>query len=415
MARSKKSPEDKPIPEKSEVIEDAVVVDQEASVSDDEASTEANADTNAALSEISDTLSPEDNASDDADLDEDEADEDNPVEDGASDADSSEEIASSETPVVPALAVEKKRSVVPALIGGALCVGLGYAGANFLKPEGWPFPGANTGAIEARFEKLEADLAAAQTRSADLTSELNASQSALSENLTAQIDAIDIAASVAPLQSALKDLSTRVTTVEAAPVAEAVVSPEATAAYERQLADMRALLDAEVARLTDAKIAAEHEEENAAKASAAARLQEAVATGMPFSDILANIEMDVPAALSQHAGAGVASLQVLADEFSSAADIAIVETAKIETPDQTLIDKFLRTQLGMRSLTPQDGMTPDAILSRAEQAIRDIDLQAALDEISTLPDVGQAALADWTARATSRLEVTTALSSMLAQ
>jgi hypothetical protein len=79
------------------------------------------------------------------------------------------------------------------------------------------------------------------------------------------------------------------------------------------------------------------------------------------------------------------------------------------------MDRFLRTQLGLRSLTPKDGTSPDAILSRAEQAVRDNDLNTALTEISTLPDVGQAVMADWVAIAQTRLDVTNALSAMLAQ
>jgi hypothetical protein len=38
-----------------------------------------------------------------------------------------------------------------------------------------------------------------------------------------------------------------------------------------------------------------------------------------------------------------------------------------------------------------------------------------LAEISTLPDVGQAVMADWVATAQTRLDVTNALSAMLAQ
>jgi hypothetical protein len=329
-------------------------------------------------------------------------------------ADVSEDTAAIAPTAEPQVII-KKRGFFPMLVGGVLCACLGYGGANFLKPEGWPFPGANTGDTTARIEALEKTLADAQAREAETATLLEA----LREEITADVDAkladVDIAAQLAPLQGSIEAMSSRLTTVEAAPVAEAIVSPEATAAYETQLAQMQQLLDEEVARLTDAKVAAENEEANAAKASAAARLQEAVATGMPFAAVLENIEVDVPDALRAHADQGVASLQTLADEFSTAADQAIAETAKLPSEDQTILDKFLRTQLGLRSLTPQDGTSADAILSRAEQAIRDIDLQTALTEISTLPEVGQTVLADWTARAQARLSVTSALSSMLAQ
>jgi len=61
-------------------------------------------------------------------------------------------------------------------------------------------------------------------------------------------------------------------------------------------------------------------------------------------------------------------------------------------------------QTGVRSLEPREGNDPDAVLSRAEAAVRAGDLGAALDEITALPDPGQAALADWAATAQTRAD-----------
>ena len=56
----------------------------------------------------------------------------------------------------------------------------------------------------------------------------------------------------------------------------------------------------------------------------------------------------------------------------------------------------------MRSLDPQEGDSPDAILSRAEAALRDGRLTDALAEIGSLPEQGRAELSDWVARAEMR-------------
>lgn len=315
-------------------------------------------------------------------------------------------------------AIVQKRGFVPQLLGGVICVGLGYAGANFIKPEGWPFPGARTEVLQARVSALEAQLTDSQTQAVqmvELIDTVRGEMSAVTTSVDAKISDINLDDALAPVEAALAAVDQRLTAVEAAPVAEAIVSPEATAAYERQLTEMQTLLNSEVARLQDAKAAAENEEANAAKASAISRLQEAITTGQPYDAVLKNLQIDVPAALSAPAAQGVATLQDIAISFGEAADIAIVETAKTDAESQGWMDRFLRTQLGLRSLTPKDGTSPDAVLSRAEQAVRDNDLQSALTEISTLPDVGQAVMADWVAMAQTRLDVTNALSAMLAQ
>ena len=72
------------------------------------------------------------------------------------------------------------------------------------------------------------------------------------------------------------------------------------------------------------------------------------------------------------------------------------------------IGDFFRSQLGMRSLVPREGDSPDAILSRAEAALRDARLGAALAELENLPEGARAALDDWIARATQRQEALSA-------
>ena len=412
MARSKKSPKDI---EKAEVIQDVVTaeVDDAAQIeTGDDVTPDPDLDINGAdddSTEITDDVTA---SQDDAS-----------IEDGAAPTDQSDAADMPQAEIQPQTAADpqvivQKRGFVPLFLGGVLCAGLGYAGANFIKPDGWPFPGSNTNVLQDRLSELETAVSEAQTQTAQMADQLAAARGAFSD-LTTAVDAkiadIDLSSTLAPVETALAAIDQRLTTVEAAPVAEAIVSPEATAAYERQLSEMQALLSSEVARLQDAKVAAENEEASAAKASAVSRLQEAITTGQPYDAILDDLDIEVPSALRAPASQGVATLQSIASTFGEAADLAIVETAKSDTENQGWMDRFLRTQLGLRSLTPQDGASSDAILSRAEQAIRDNDLQTALTEISTLPDVGQAVMTDWAATAQTRLDVTNALSAMLAQ
>ena len=79
------------------------------------------------------------------------------------------------------------------------------------------------------------------------------------------------------------------------------------------------------------------------------------------------------------------------------------------------VSSFLRTQTGLRSLTPRDGNDPDAVLSRAEAALTQGRLADALAELDALPDAALPALKDWTATATLRLSAESAVAALAAQ
>ena len=69
---------------------------------------------------------------------------------------------------------------------------------------------------------------------------------------------------------------------------------------------------------------------------------------------------------------------------------------------------FLQRQLEVRSVAPRDGDDADAILSRAEAALINGQLDLALSELATLPEPAAAAMADWTATAAARQAAVTA-------
>ena len=73
---------------------------------------------------------------------------------------------------------------------------------------------------------------------------------------------------------------------------------------------------------------------------------------------------------------------------------------------------FLRSQLGARSVAPREGDDPDAVLSRAEAALKAGELQTALTEIETLPEEAKAAMSDWITSARMRAQAQSAVNAL---
>ena len=63
-------------------------------------------------------------------------------------------------------------------------------------------------------------------------------------------------------------------------------------------------------------------------------------------------------------------------------------------------------------MVPREGSDPDAVLSRADAAVARGDIAAALAEIAELPERGQAAMADWTARARAWVDASGAVAGL---
>ena len=79
---------------------------------------------------------------------------------------------------------------------------------------------------------------------------------------------------------------------------------------------------------------------------------------------------------------------------------------------------FLRAQVGARSLEAREGDDPDAVLSRAEAALRAGQIETVLAELASLPAEGQAAMKPWIDQAAARqtaLDAISALSSALTE
>jgi hypothetical protein len=332
-----------------------------------------------------------------------------------------------EPQVIRETTVERKGGFFPMLLGGVVAAGLGYGVAAYLSQELWPFETA----AESTFE----DDVRGQLSELDGTlSDLGSRVQSLEEAVPTAVDLSPIEDQIAVVESSMSDVSTgldefggriddlsgRVDALERQPMEQAV-SPEAIAAYERALAELRTEVEAqraEVAQMAQEAVTAEQNAEEQATLAAArtamAEITSAMESGEGYADavsVLSSNGVDVPPALADNANNGVPTLGSLIESFPEASRAALSEarsTAMDGTDGVGRVASFFADQLGARSVAPRDGDNPDAILSRAEALVRSGDIAAALDELAGLPDVAQAALTDWQARAETRLEAKTA-------
>ncbi|WP_088622534.1 COG4223 family protein [Oceanicola sp. 22II-s10i] len=214
---------------------------------------------------------------------------------------------------------------------------------------------------------------------------------------------------VANSQSGLMD---RITEIEKRPITESV-SPDAIRAYEQELERLKQAM-ADQRREVEALIDQARQMEDDASATAEATLRRAALTrilsaldnGSPYSGALNDLReagQDVPEALARNAESGVASMSQLRDGFPEAARLALA-TARAEGNGGGNFFDFLRDQLGARSLEPREGGDADAILSRAEAALKSGRLGDALAELDSLSDGAKAEMSDWIDTATTRHE-----------
>ena len=319
--------------------------------------------------------------------------------------------SASPTSAASSRAAPRSAPVASLIFGGALAAFLGFLAAWV-----WLDRPVDDSALAARIDDLEAEIAAlpAAPEATDL-GPVTEGQAALSSRID------DLAAQLEALGTTQADLDTRLVAVERAPTEGGAVSETAITSLERELAAVRADLDAQTARVEEvasgaaATLAANAEEAEAAEAAAAAEAQAtearaalaqvraALDTGTPYAEPLATLAtagLSAPEALAAPAEAGVPTLAALQSGFPGAARAA-VEAGRAEESDGGLLS-FFDGMTQRRSVTPQEGDSVDAIQSRAEDALRRGALDAALTELDALPESAAAAFADWRAAAETR-------------
>lgn len=230
--------------------------------------------------------------------------------------------------------------------------------------------------------------------------------------------------------------------VEEAREAAAQITEDAFRAEQNALADFRSELQASLDQVQAEVVAAEEKaaeisekafaaEEEAQRAELSAKAVTAIGQvtaalesgggyAGPLADAQSAVAFDVPAVIADNALTGVATLAVLQEEFPEAARSALGNAIRADTGESATdrIASFLRVQAGVRSLAPREGNDPDAVLSRAEAALRMGDITGTLTELDALPETGQAAMSEWRALAETRLaalEAAAALTQQLSQ
>ena len=326
-----------------------------------------------------------------------------------------------ETPVA-APASEPRRSgsaFWPLVLGGLVAGIIGFALAEYdvLGTRG------DSDALRATLDDQQARLSALEEAEAPAAPDLSGMDD-LSARVDSATESADAATSeLAALSDRLATLEQRLTTLEDRPMPDGGSLGD-TAAYERELANLQDAVErqnAEVAQLLENAQAAEEQsaatEARARIRTALAEVRDALTSGQPFAEPLAAIaaEREVPAALSDVADAGVVTLATLQAEFPDTARAALAAARDSgEVDGEGGVGGFLRRQLGARSVAPRPGADPDAVLSRAEDAVRRGDLAQALNEIDTLSDGTREALGDWLPQARARHDAVVAANDIAA-
>ncbi|MBC7137139.1 MAG: hypothetical protein H5U17_00065 [Defluviimonas sp.] len=346
----------------------------------------------------------------------------------------------------PAPRAQRRGGFFPALLGGVIAAALGAGATLYLLPQGWQPAGptaeevAQTEAIEGQLATLSAeiealksapapvqaetadalarDLAAANAAQAETLSRLQDIETRL-ENLESRVGSGDGAgldpATVEDLRAEMEDLRGEMDTMRQSIEDQRGAQQEvaaAAASAEKRLAAAEAEAD---------RLAAEAEAAGkAARARAAlSHLRAALESGAPLAPVIEELSaagLTVPEALATLPD-GAPTLAALRDSFPEVARAALAASLPATAGDgwQNRLGAFLQAQTGARSLDPREGSDPDAVLSRAEAALKAGDLPAALAELEGLPPEGRAETADWEARAAARIAATEAADALAAE
>lgn len=322
------------------------------------------------------------------------------------------------SPVSPAPPPRRPGFVAP-LVGGAIAAIGGFALSHFnLLGLAQPPDPVDLTPLTAQIEQQKAAQAASLDKlSAEMTS------------LTERVGTLE--STPAPDASRLDAVEQRLDAIEAmpsdGPASTAALTAKVTELEQRLSAlpasgsdpALQQKLDDALARLSDAEAASNARAAEAEAATAKATrnaalntLSDAVTTGQPFAtELQALSDPALTDALGSLAESGVPTLASLQESFPDAAREALRIARDLSTDtgwSDRLVD-FLASQTGARPLTPQEGDTPDAVLSRAEFALSEGRVADALAELAPLDPAVKAPLDPWTAAAKAHLAAAAAL------
>ena len=317
---------------------------------------------------------------------------------------------------VEATDTERKSSgVVPLLVAGFICAGIGFGAAILSQPSNpiWPvhpdvaqFRDETTGqitGIDTRLNALEGRLTDVDQRAVG-----DVFQSDLDELATGYDQRfLEIA-------SRLENFDKRLAALEKSTI-ESAIPDELVTQYQDEVKRLKETLEAQresLQQFMSETAETANEVTQRAKDTVArgilAQIRAAIDAGGPFDTAIQEFDEQVgqalPNQLRSFAKEGVQTYQELRDSFAEAARSAL-NAARDELNESegfTGIGNYLRKQFQARSVTPKTGDDADAVLSRAEQALRENDLNGALNELDALPDAARDQMQPWIDQARER-------------
>lgn len=318
-------------------------------------------------------------------------------------------------------AIDKERKssgVLPLVASGFICAGLGFGAAILSQPSNpiWPlhpdvaqFRDETTGqitGIDTRLNALEGRVTDVDQRAVG-----DVFQSDLAEltNLYEQ-RFLEIA-------SQLENFDKRLAALEKSTI-ESAIPDELVAQYQDEVKRLKETLEAQresLQQFMSETAETANEVTQRAKDTVArgilAQIRAAIDAGGPFDTAIQEFDEQVgdaiPNQLRSLAQEGVQTYQELRDSFAETARSAL-NAARDELNESegfTGIGNYLRKQFQARSVTPKTGDDADAVLSRAEQALRENDLNGALNELDALPDAARDQMQPWIDQARERQDV----------
>jgi hypothetical protein len=236
-------------------------------------------------------------------------------------------------------------------------------------------------------------------------------------------DIAELRQQIAALQ-APSDLTKRIAALEAAKPAAGAPSDQLTRQIASLQGDLNALKsaleaqgqnDADLGRRlkqAETKINQPGREQAVARALAAAALKAATERGGGFSAELqtfASVAADDPAIknLQPYAERGVPSRAELVRRFPAAANV-MIDAAYQSQPGESITDRLLSSAMRVvkiRSVGEAQGDTPNAIVARMEERVKNGDLAAAVSEWNSLPEASKKVSADYKKALDARIDV----------
>lgn len=329
-----------------------------------------------------------------------------------------------------------RTNLVVLMTGGILAVAIGFGAAIGLYKYGVLFSPASPN--EAQID-IKTNISKQNEQFSELEKKVSSVQSKLellilrtgTDNTSGKIEFLgkeinQFTAELETINLQLSKLSKRTDDLEKRPVLQAVPediiekhSKELEALQEtltQQREQVQAVMQEAEAKETIAKQAARE----ARIFSTVSRLSTAIKNGDNFAAVLIDFEAAInfkaPDILHKYAETGFVSKEQLIKDFPIAARLAL-NSARSEAKDaqgKTFAD-YLKTQLKARSVMPREGMSADAILSRAEAAVKDDRMTDALSELDALDLIARDQMGDWISKARERHAAVAYIDTIMAQ